>query len=271
MALTAARRSPERAAGAAAWRPWSGWAAVAVGFVLVVAGRSIIGDGRDPRLGVVVASIVLTLVPVVVVVALARWQSEVAAVDFGLRRPPLLRAAALVVAMGMALFALTVLCVVAFGLGDEAPDAIDRLAAHGPSNAFLVIVLVAVAAPLGEEFLFRGFLFRVLRNRWRVAPAALISSAVFMAFHIGWVPPVVLGLAGVLGLGMCLLYHRTGSLYPGLVFHALLNSSSIGTVPAWGWPLPLTMVTSVLATLAVARLIERVLGPVGRGRRATPA
>jgi membrane protease YdiL (CAAX protease family) len=128
-----------------------------------------------------------------------------------------------------------------------------------------------VAAPLGEEFLFRGFVFRVLRNRWGVWPAALISSAVFMAFHIGWVPAAVLGLAGVFGLGTCLLYHRTGSLYPGLVFHALLNSSSIGTVPAWSWPRPLTMATSVVATVATAGLIGRLLGPVGRGRRATPA
>ncbi|CAN5716466.1 hypothetical protein BH20ACT2_BH20ACT2_04440 [soil metagenome] len=264
MALTGSRRrSIDRAAGAAGWRPGSGWAALVVGFVLVVAGRSIIGDGRDPRLAVVADEIVLTVVPIAVVVLLARWQGDFAAADFGLRRPPLLRAAALVMATGVALFALTVLSVVAFGLGDEAPDAIDRLAAHGPPNALLVIVLVAVAAPLGEEFLFRGFLFRVLRNRWRVAPAALVSSAVFMAFHIGWVPPVVLVLAGTLGVGTCLLYHWTGSLYPGLVLHALLNSSSIGTVPAWSWPLPLTMTASVVVTLAAAGLIARLLGPAG--------
>ena len=261
MEPTAVPHRPDRSApGATGWTPASTVVAAIVGLALVLVGRMALGDGREPRLAPTMLSIVLTLVPIGVIVVLARRHGTVSAPDFGLRRPPLLRATVLIAAIGLTLFAVTALLVALVGFGDEAPDTLDRAAAHGTPNALLVIVLVAVASPLGEEFLFRGFLYRALVN-WR-GPllAAFISTGVFAAFHIGWVPPAVLGLSVVLGLGMCLLYHRTGSLYPSIGFHALLNASSIGTVPAWDWPLPLTMAAAVVATLAIARLIAQLLG-----------
>jgi membrane protease YdiL (CAAX protease family) len=262
MEPTAAPHRPDRSApGAAGWTPASTVVAAVVALALALAGRMALGDGREPRLAPTMLVIVLTLVPIGVIVVLARGHGIVSAPDFGLRRPPLLRATVLIAVIGLTLFAVTALLVALVGFGDEAPNyTLARAAVHGTPNALLVIVLVAVASPLGEEFLFRGFLYRALVN-WR-GPllAAFISTGVFAAFHIGWVPPAVLGLSVVFGLGMCLLYHRTGSLYPALGFHALLNASSIGTVPAWDWPLPLTMAAAVVATLAIARLIAQLLG-----------
>jgi membrane protease YdiL (CAAX protease family) len=61
------------------------------------------------------------------------------------------------------------------------------------------------------------------------------------------------------GLGFCLLYHWTGSLYPALAMHALLNTLGARTVFE-GWQLPVAMVFSLALTLAIARLIARRLG-----------
>jgi membrane protease YdiL (CAAX protease family) len=216
------------------------------------------------------ALIFLTLAPVGLVILLAKWHGTTTASGFGLRRPPLALATGLVVAVGAVVLALTALSVAAFGVGDRA-SITDRLAADsGTLNALLVIVLLAVAAPLGEEFLFRGYFFRALTN-WRgVWPAAVTTSVVFSATHVGWVPIGALMPITVFGLGACLLYHWTGSLYSALALHALLNSASVGTIRTLPWPLPMTMAISVAATLSVAVLIASLLGPRERvkpGRR----
>ena len=67
--------------------------------------------------------------------------------------------------------------------------------------------------------------------------------------------PIVL-----LGIGLCLLYHWTESLYPGIALHALNNSIPLAAALHWTWQTPLLMVGSTLAALAIARLIALSLG-----------
>lgn len=251
-----------RADGAAGWKPWTGWAAVVVNIGIIAGARSIVRPGGDPRLGVVIALTCLSLAPVGLVILLAKWHGTTTASGFGLRRPPLALATGLVVAVGAVVLALTALSVAAFGVDDRATSITDRLAAdNGTLNALLVIVLLAVAAPVGEEFLFRGYFFPALTN-WRgVWPAAVTTSVVFSATHVGWVPIGALMPITVFGLGTCLLYHWTGSLYSALALHSLLNSASVGTIRTVPWPLPMTMAVSVAVTLSVAVLIASLIGP----------
>jgi len=83
------------------------------------------------------------------------------------------------------------------------------------------IVYGCVLAPLTEETIFRGFLFKAFVNRWRPFMAAVVSSLLFAVIHCyslsGFVQVTILGLlfAG--------LYHRTGSLWPGMLAHAMIN------------------------------------------------
>ena len=79
-----------------------------------------------------------------------------------------------------------------------------------------------------EEFFFRGYFFTALRS-WRgMWPAALITGLVFGAIHAGSSDPAFLVPLGLLGMGLCLLYVRTGSLYPCIAAHALNNSIAFG-------------------------------------------
>ncbi len=88
----------------------------------------------------------------------------------------------------------------------------------------LTVLAVVVLAPIGEELLFRAFLFRGLSLRLPFVWAALISAATFSMFHfdlyiIGW--PRGLGLLAT-GLLLAWIYRWRG--YPAaVVTHATVN------------------------------------------------
>jgi len=84
------------------------------------------------------------------------------------------------------------------------------------------ILLIAIAAPIGEEVCFRGMLFGGLREKMPRLAAALLSGLIFGALHaitgITAVPPLI-----AFGFLLALLYERTGSVVPGVVLHMLNN------------------------------------------------
>ncbi|RRJ99434.1 CPBP family intramembrane metalloprotease [Opitutaceae bacterium TAV3] len=86
-----------------------------------------------------------------------------------------------------------------------------------------------VVAPLTEELIFRGGLFRFLHRRVRPGWAMAISGAVFGAVH--W-DLSVFGPLCVLGMLLALAYERTGSIVVPMVAHALFNLNTIVLVLA---------------------------------------
>ena len=93
----------------------------------------------------------------------------------------------------------------------------------------LVLVLAAVAAPLVEETMFRGVLYRHLRGATgplglalSVILSTLINTALFAAIHPqGWVAaPALMGLA----CGMTLVREWRGTLIPSMVIHGVSNA-----------------------------------------------
>jgi membrane protease YdiL (CAAX protease family) len=99
------------------------------------------------------------------------------------------------------------------------------IARQGDIASFAVLGAGAViVAPVCEETFFRGFVFGALRAGWGALPAAVASSALFAAVHFdaGALVPIF-----ILGLILCGLYVRTGSLYPGVFFHAFFNGVTL--------------------------------------------
>ena len=85
--------------------------------------------------------------------------------------------------------------------------------------------LIVIVAPIAEETFFRGFLFGGLRSAMRFIWAALISAAIFGAFHYtGPGSLAVLPQLGALGLTQAWLYERSGSIYPTIAVHMLNNA-----------------------------------------------
>jgi membrane protease YdiL (CAAX protease family) len=91
------------------------------------------------------------------------------------------------------------------------------------------IVSACLLAPLAEELLYRGVLFRSCWNRLGVLPAAVLSSAVFAALH--FYDGYGLASVGIFGLASALLYAATGSLGACVTLHFLYNSAI--KIPEW--------------------------------------
>ncbi|HZA52493.1 MAG TPA: type II CAAX endopeptidase family protein [Myxococcaceae bacterium] len=93
-----------------------------------------------------------------------------------------------------------------------------------PAETALIVSGVIVAAPLCEEYFFRGVLQRALiEARLRAAWAVAVSSIVFSAIHgdpVGFVARLELGLL----FGW--LFWRTGSVWPGILAHAANNATT---------------------------------------------
>lgn len=97
----------------------------------------------------------------------------------------------------------------------------------------IIVLAVVVLAPLGEEVLFRGYAFNAFLQQWGPLPAYLLSAFLFSIAHslaategqiALLVPAFIIGL--VLALGM----HKTRSLVPCVVAHALNNAVAISVV-----------------------------------------
>lgn len=110
----------------------------------------------------------------------------------------------------------------------DVPTAQDQVVGGADSIALAdfvwLFVLGAVAAPIAEEFLFRGLLYPLLRNRLSVAVAVGISAFAFAFVH--FLPPLIPALL-VMGVVLALLMERFKSLYPAMVVHALNNAVAL--------------------------------------------
>lgn len=85
----------------------------------------------------------------------------------------------------------------------------------------------ALLAPLIEEIFFRGFLFQGLRARYGWVIGMLLSSAIFAIAHLD---PVALIPTFILGSLLAYLYHRSNSIWPGVILHMLVNTFGLVSV-----------------------------------------
>jgi ABC-2 type transport system permease protein len=92
------------------------------------------------------------------------------------------------------------------------------------SRSALLVALAVIAAPLFEEFIFRGLIFGGLRRSLPTAQAVLLSAAVFALVH----PPVSMIPVFVLGICAAVAYHRSKVLLAPMLTHAIYNAIIVG-------------------------------------------
>jgi len=88
-------------------------------------------------------------------------------------------------------------------------------------SPFWFFVVGAVFAPLVEEIFFRGFLFQGFRARYGWVTGMLLSSAIFAAAHLDLVALIPTFILGCL---LAYVYHRSNSVWPGIILHFLVNA-----------------------------------------------
>jgi membrane protease YdiL (CAAX protease family) len=263
------RATPARLGGSAGWKPWTAPVTLVVWFgitmvlsaILALASAAMGNSLKHPPPGVnIAATFAQDFAMIGAALAFAHMAGRPRGADFGLLRTPLAKAIGAMVAIWIGFIGVSLAWKAAISLDD--PQTLpDDLGIHGSTvNLVLVVVLVTVLAPIAEEIMFRGYIFRALRN-WRgLWPAAIVTGLVFGAVHIGSSPIGYALPLAAFGCGLCLLYEWTGSLYPCIALHALNNAFALGVDEKWGWELPVVMVAAATVALALAIALGRALG-----------
>jgi uncharacterized protein len=137
---------------------------------------------------------------------------------------------------------------------------VDELGQDNLIAGFAVSIAVIVVAPVAEELFFRAFFYRALRTRLPVWSAALIDGTVFGLLHFqGIDSAIILPVIAVFGVGQCLVYERTGSLFAVIAIHAAFNTVAMLSVA----PHPAILIgTSVI--------LGCLLAPLKAGRWPSP-
>jgi uncharacterized protein len=225
---------PELPEGASPY--WPAWYA-GVGFLValistvlvvgIVAAATGTAAGDEDAAFTVIATFLQGVIFIGTAVLFASFTRKPRPEDFGLRPTPFWSAFRWS-ALGFATFyGLVFLYTVILQPDAEQTVAQDLGAEQGTFGMIAAGFMVICVAPVAEEFFFRGFFYRALRSRYSVVVAALLDGLLFGIIHFDFsgadalliVPPLAL-----LAFIFCLIYERTGSIYPTIALHALNNA-----------------------------------------------
>jgi uncharacterized protein len=264
---------PERATGLPAWPPWAPFAAMLITLGIAILGTSIVAliaaaagvsiDPDDPPAGVTIAGTFIQDGGLIFsALLLARMTAgRPRPQQFGLRAVRVPLALGWLVASWIAFLLFSGIWAAALGI-DENDDLPQELGADESTAALVAVaVLVCVAAPIAEELFFRGFCFTALRRWIGVAGGAIATGVIFGLIHLGSAELEFIVPLAVFGTVLCLLYHRTGSLLPCIVLHALNNSLALGVSQKWAAAEVIALMGgAVLAVLLVVLPFTRPAG-----------
>lgn len=92
--------------------------------------------------------------------------------------------------------------------------------AQSPFWLGLLVIVAVVGAPLAEELVFRGGIYRFFRQRFPITGAAFVSALLFALVHSN-----LAGMATlvVIGMTLCLAYELSGDLRTSIFLHACYN------------------------------------------------
>jgi membrane protease YdiL (CAAX protease family) len=124
--------------------------------------------------------------------------------------------------------ALISLGVIAFFPPREPPPLEKFLSTPGAMYAFAIFG--TLVAPLFEEILFRGFLFKVLHDISGPSTAVVVTALVFALLHIVQLWGSWAGIVFIFGVGYILSWvrRRSDSLIPSFIIHTSYNATLFG-------------------------------------------
>ncbi|QDU98174.1 type II CAAX endopeptidase family protein [Lignipirellula cremea] len=118
-------------------------------------------------------------------------------------------------------------------ISSPAHPAVQWMADAGLWGKLQIALLACVAAPIVEETMFRGVLYRHLRDAtagWRITAsvtfAAILNGLVFAAIHPQGI--IAIPILGAIAVGFSLMREWRGSLVTSMAAHAFNNSMVMG-------------------------------------------
>lgn len=89
---------------------------------------------------------------------------------------------------------------------------------------WLLFLTVGVLAPVAEELVFRGLVFRRMKDWMKPGAAIVLSSLIFGLYHGNMVQFLY---ATLMGMILAVIYHRTGTLWTSILAHITANLWSL--------------------------------------------
>ena len=83
-----------------------------------------------------------------------------------------------------------------------------------------ILLHVLVIAPIVEEVIFRGYIYRILKSKIPIIFATIISSTLFALVHYNVLSYILLF---VLSIFLTYIYERNGSIICPIIIHSLFN------------------------------------------------
>ena len=104
------------------------------------------------------------------------------------------------------------------GIAEQLAPMTRDVAAH-PEQRLYILVMAVGMAPIAEEYLFRGLLFRALDREWGGWRAIVGRALFFAVYHppFAWLP------VGLMGVVLASLFKASGALWPCVIVHAAYN------------------------------------------------
>lgn len=93
----------------------------------------------------------------------------------------------------------------------------------------------AIAAPLVEELIFRGYLYPIMKKYTGVWFALISTSLLFGIIHVSLVPLIPLAIFGAV---LVLLYEYTGTIWTPIIAHCIFNTATLVNILYPGLLLP---------------------------------
>ena len=186
---------------------------------------------REDAAFTVIATFLQGVIFIGTAVLFASFTQRPRAEHFGLRPTPFWPAVGWA-GLGIATFyGLVLLYTLILQPDAEQTVAQDLGAEQGTFGMIAAGFMVVCVAPVAEEFFFRGFFYRALRSRYSVLAAAGLDGLLFGVIHYDFSGPdalLILPPLALLAFIFCLVYERTGSIYPVIALHALNNAIAFG-------------------------------------------
>ncbi|OHE74019.1 MAG: hypothetical protein A2007_04070 [Verrucomicrobia bacterium GWC2_42_7] len=109
---------------------------------------------------------------------------------------------------------------------EQSPQLLIKLMGeiHGVTFKVIVFIFAVVIAPITEELLFRGGIYRFLKGKINPLFALILSSLLFSCGHFSLTTFLPLFL---LGMALGRIYEQTGDLRISIFMHALFNFNTI--------------------------------------------
>lgn len=88
----------------------------------------------------------------------------------------------------------------------------------------LLVIMAIILAPIVEEIIFRGCIYRFLKSQTTLVTAQIISGSFFALMHANLMSFVPLVLVGVF---LARVYEKSGNIMVAIWFHAFFNAFSL--------------------------------------------